>query len=233
MEWFLNNVARNSLAIISNIEMESLELQRLWAMSKIDRVKLRATFGWVPQERGSVQTTRPGMRHCRAHDAHASSARQIPAVVVPWFLNNVARNSLAIISNIEIGSLELQRLWAMSKNDRVKLRATFGWVPQERERVQTTRPGARRGRADNAGVHTTLPGRAQTTRPGCMQPGRVGRIRSPSPRPRCPRPRPSRRTSRNPRRSRGSRPRWGSGPPGSRGSRRSRRAGTGPRTPGS
>ena len=52
--------------------------------------------------------------------------RQIPAVVVPWFLNNVARNSLAIISNIEIESLELQRLWAMSKNDRVKLRATFG-----------------------------------------------------------------------------------------------------------
>ena len=58
--------------------------------------------------------------------APASCARQIPAVVVPWFLNNVARNSLAIISNIEIGSLELQRLWAMSKSDRVKLRATFG-----------------------------------------------------------------------------------------------------------
>ena len=61
-------------------------------------------------------TTRPGTRR----------ARQIPAVVVPWFLNNVARNSLAIISNIEIESLELQRLWAMSKSDRVKLRATFG-----------------------------------------------------------------------------------------------------------
>ena len=58
--------------------------------------------------------------------ASASCARQIPAVAVPWFLNNVARNSLAIISNIEIESLELQRLWAMSKNDRVKLRATFG-----------------------------------------------------------------------------------------------------------
>ena len=99
--------------IISNIEIGSLELQRLWATSKNDRVKLRATFGWVSQERGRVRTTRPG-------------TRQIPAVVVPWFLNNVARNSLVIISNIEIGSLELQRLWAMSKNDRVKLRATFG-----------------------------------------------------------------------------------------------------------
>ena len=66
--------------------------------------------------RPGVQTTLSGTRR----------ARQIPAVVVPWFLNNVARNSLAIISNIEIESLELQRLWATSKNDRVKLRATFG-----------------------------------------------------------------------------------------------------------
>jgi len=31
-------------------------------------------------------------------------------VPVPWFLNNVACNSLATISNIEIASLELQRL---------------------------------------------------------------------------------------------------------------------------
>ena len=80
--------------------------------------------------------------------------RQISAVVVPWFLNNVARNSLAIVSNIEIESLELQRLWAASKNDRVKLRATFGWVPQEREHVQTTRPGVRRGRAHDVAGHT-------------------------------------------------------------------------------
>ena len=211
-EWFLNNVARNSLAIISNIEMESLELQRLWATSKNDRVKLRATFGWVSQERGAYrrcgracdtaghtmrtrrapvrflqswsrgsstmshviplrlfQTLKSSRWNCnvcglcrkmtvlnyvrllgecprkgeayrqrgRADNAGVHTmrpgvqttlpgTRQIPAVVVPWFLNNVARNSLVIISNIEIGSLELQRLWAMSKNDRVKLRATFG-----------------------------------------------------------------------------------------------------------
>ena len=31
-------------------------------------------------------------------------------VPILWFLNNVACNSLAIISNIEIASLELQRL---------------------------------------------------------------------------------------------------------------------------
>ena len=201
-------------------------------MSKNDRVKLRATFGWVSQERGAYrrrgracdtaghtmrtrrapvrflqlwsrssstmshviplrvfQTLKSGRWNCnvcglcrkmtvlnyvrllggcprkgeahrqrgRAYDtaghtmwprrAPVSCARQIPAVAIPWFLNNVARNSLAIISNIEIGSLELQRLWAMSKNDRVKLRATFGWGTQERERAQTTRPGVRPRRA--------------------------------------------------------------------------------------
>ena len=30
-------------------------------------------------------------------------------------------------SNIEFVSLELQRFWGISKNDRDKLRATFGW----------------------------------------------------------------------------------------------------------
>ena len=39
--------------------------------------------------------------------------------------SNVARNSPPHISNFEIRPLELQRLWAISKNDRVKLRATF------------------------------------------------------------------------------------------------------------
>ncbi len=48
-------------------------------------------------------------------------------VVPEWFPSNVARNSPATASNIESWSLELQRLWPISKNDRVKLRAKFGW----------------------------------------------------------------------------------------------------------
>ena len=56
-------------------------------------------------------------------------------VPVPWFLNNVARNSPVRISDFEIASLELQRLWAMSKNDRVKLRATFLGETPERGRA--------------------------------------------------------------------------------------------------
>ena len=51
---------------------------------------------------------------------------------------NFARNSPAACSNIEFVSLELQRFWGVSKNDRDKSRATFGcrwcrlcpWAPQ-------------------------------------------------------------------------------------------------------
>ena len=41
---------------------------------------------------------------------------------------NFARNSPASCSNVEIASLELQRFWAVSKNDRRKLCATFSGV---------------------------------------------------------------------------------------------------------
>ncbi len=42
-------------------------------------------------------------------------------------LIDFARNSPAISSNFEFVSLELQRFRVVSKNDRVKLRAKFGW----------------------------------------------------------------------------------------------------------
>ena len=41
------------------------------------------------------------------------------------FPNNLARNSLACLSNIEIGSLELQRLWRLLKYQANELRAKF------------------------------------------------------------------------------------------------------------
>ena len=44
-----------------------------------------------------------------------------------WLLiSNFARNSSMAHSNIEFASLELQRFWGVSKNDRVKLRAKCG-----------------------------------------------------------------------------------------------------------
>ena len=42
-------------------------------------------------------------------------------------VTNVARNSPPHISDFEIRPLELQRLWAISKNDRVELRAKLIW----------------------------------------------------------------------------------------------------------
>ena len=59
--------------------------------------------------------------------------------------SNFARNSPPHISNFEIRPLELQRLWAISKNDRVKLRATFGRDPptthEPLPRPDLTHPG--------------------------------------------------------------------------------------------
>ena len=44
----------------------------------------------------------------------------------PLLRSNVARNSPTTASKAELPSLELQRLQAISKSDRIKLRATFG-----------------------------------------------------------------------------------------------------------
>ena len=56
-------------------------------------------------------------------------------------VTNVARNSPPHISDFEIRPLELQRLWAISKNDRVKLRAKCGWG-LSRWRVSAPQPGS-------------------------------------------------------------------------------------------
>ena len=61
----------------------------------------------------------------------ARALRRLPlglcvvAAYPAWFPSNVARNSPASISDFEIMLLGLQRLWGVSKNDQVKLRATF------------------------------------------------------------------------------------------------------------
>lgn len=63
-------------------------------------------------------------------------------------LNNVARNSLACVSNVDVASLELQRFERESKTDRCKLRATFarGYVvaAAHRQRDPAQRDPARR-----------------------------------------------------------------------------------------
>ena len=81
MSWFLNNVARNSRVNLSKVEIGSLELQRLWVLLKVQTIELRATLGGVFSL----------------------------ALVILRFPNNVACNSHVNLSNVEIGSLELQR----------------------------------------------------------------------------------------------------------------------------
>ena len=65
-----------------------------------------------------------------------------------WLLSNLARNSPASISNIDIASLELQRFERGLKTDRRKLRATFarGYVvaAAHRKRDPAQRDPARR-----------------------------------------------------------------------------------------
>ena len=166
------------------------------------------------------------MRHCRAHDAAASCVRVLhPRRAHARFLQSWSRGSSTMSHVIPLRLFQTLK-WSRWNCNVCGLRRKMTVLNYVRLLGGGPRKG---GRIDDAGVHTTLPG-IRCGRAACSP---AGKIRSPSPRPRCPRPRPSRRTSRNPRRSRGSRPRWGSGPPGSRGSRRSRRAGTGPRTPGS
>ena len=46
-----------------------------------------------------------------------------------WFPNNVARNFHVNLLNLEIASLELQRLWGVLKTDRRELRARFMGTP--------------------------------------------------------------------------------------------------------
>ena len=50
------------------------------------------------------------------------------AFVVLWFLSNVARNSPACISKVDVRSLELQRFEALLKVQAIELRATFAGV---------------------------------------------------------------------------------------------------------
>ena len=244
-------------------------------MSKNDRVKLRATFGWVTQERGGAQSTRPGVRPRRAHARFLQSWSRSSSTmshVIPSRLFQILKSSrwncnvcglcrkLTVLNYVRLlggnpqnSSRSLSRSCGFSTMSHVIPLRLFQTLKSSRWNCNVC--GLRRkmtvlnyvrllsgcprkgGRIDDAAGRATLPGtrhcRAYDAAGLHAARPRDSKIRSPSPRPRCPRPRPSRRMSRNPRRSRGSHPRSGSGPPGSRGSRRSRRAGTGPRTPGS
>ena len=115
--WFPNNLARNSLARLSSIEIQSLVLQRLWRLLNCQANELRAKFPGYGRGEAVAGFFGRGFAVCWG--------AAVSMVVVSWFPNNLARNSLARLSNIEIQSLVLQRLWRLLKYQANELRAKF------------------------------------------------------------------------------------------------------------
>ena len=82
----------------------------------------------------------------------------VVAAYPAWFPNNVARNSPASISDFEITSLGLQRLWRMLKVQAIELRAIFFWRwarslagPSRHPLASQLGPPAARSRRDSSG----------------------------------------------------------------------------------
>ena len=112
------NFARNSLEATSNHELTSLQLQRLWTVSKSDRRKLCASFvqSWPCRyaDTAARRFGHSGALHTGgAVSLMCGSVRRLGAhpglAALQSCLANFACNSLFDISNFEFVSLELQR----------------------------------------------------------------------------------------------------------------------------
>ena len=77
------------------------------------------TAAWPSGPSGALHTS-------EAWSLMVGLARRLEAPL-QLLIINFARNSFTAHSNIECASLELQRFWGVSKNDRDKLRAKCGW----------------------------------------------------------------------------------------------------------
>ena len=93
-------------------EIATRELRSEWSISKPARA-LRSL-------------RRPSHLWSRVADWWLGASPRCPARPCRHLID-FARNSPSTSSNIEFASLELQRFWGVSKNDRDKLRAKFGW----------------------------------------------------------------------------------------------------------
>ena len=96
---------------------------------------------------GCVAGLRRGRPASRPRRELRSAARRVGSVRCPdaqlWLsTSNSARNSSTTDSNIEFASLELQRFWGISKNDRDQLRTRFGWRWRQRRPLRPSAPRA-------------------------------------------------------------------------------------------
>ena len=89
-----------------------------WSISR-PALALPPPTGTAARPSGTLHTSGAG-------DADVWLAR-CPDAQLWLSISNFARNSSMTHSNIEFASLELQRFCGVSKNDRDKLRAKFGW----------------------------------------------------------------------------------------------------------
>jgi len=114
----ISNSARNSSMTHSNFEFASLELQRFWGISKNDRDKLRAKFGW------RLCRFRPRVPQPGSASASQASCPAFAHIIAE--LPNFACNSPETLSNHEFTTLELQRLQTLLKLLLIELHAKFG-----------------------------------------------------------------------------------------------------------
>ena len=106
----ISNFARNSSMTHSKFGFASLELQRFWGVSKDDRDKLGATFGW---------------RWCRRRPRAPKSGPASALTHIAAVLLNIACNSPTTLSNYEFTTSELQRFQTLLKFRPIELHANL------------------------------------------------------------------------------------------------------------
>ena len=127
------NFARNSPATASSFEFRSLELQRFQTSLKLQPIELRASFLGADSEHhhGYRSLAHPTSEPSHAkpllgpRPSHAKPSHPALTPLIPEPTTNFACNSLDTISNIEFGSLELQRFRTLLKLLPIELHATF------------------------------------------------------------------------------------------------------------
>ena len=122
------NFARNSPTTASSFELRSLELQRFWALLKLQPIELRASFR---RQRRATAHGHRSLAHPTSEPSHAKPllgprpSHPAPTSHIPEPTRNFACNSPNTISNLELRSLELQRFQTLSKLHPIELHATF------------------------------------------------------------------------------------------------------------
>ena len=134
--WLLSNLARNSPASISNIEVASLELQRFERESKTDRCKLRATFARGCVVAAAHRQCDPARRSCGVCDGGQAADR----------FNSATSTHAPTIAAQSVGTIQPSWLAWSGLNMSRELKRGGGGPPRARGRSRSRAwPGGRDG----------------------------------------------------------------------------------------